>query len=402
MKGRFLLSTALLTALLSASCSSDLPVAQDLKENGNSVTFTLRTPVGETVSYTRVLHDEPEYAVNSLTLYEYEVVTDEESGEKSSSLCRVMSYPDGLGRDVLSPVPNGDGSYTFSIIVPAANEGKTYTYRFVANNATAGQTPGTTADDFCNSTYAAVSLRETADADDPGTLLPPTADQLAAEGNGIAMTGTALFNNSEEITMGEDVKCEVSLKRIVSRVDIRFRTPNLKLTKVELQGAPVRSWLFPRTDESGNPLFADTEFRTLNLNSSVSLPDYYLRDNESETEVSLRKAFYLYERANTAADCAKIHIEYTVSANGTEYTGELDIPFRRTGGDMEYIDTERNHLYTIVLGHDDDPVSGKVSASLIVDEWNLVEIDEPLTDADPVKNEENGNGENGNGENENE
>ena len=69
---------------------------------------------------------------------------------------------------------------------------------------------------------------------------------------------------------------------------------------------------------------------------------------------------------------------------------------------MEYIDTERNHLYTIVLGHDDDPVSGKVSASLIVDEWNLVEIDEPLTDADPVKNEENGNGENGNGENENE
>ncbi|MDE7438276.1 MAG: hypothetical protein K2M93_07305, partial [Muribaculaceae bacterium] len=66
--------------------------------------------------------------------------------------------------------------------------------------------------------------------------------------------------------------------------------------------------------------------------------------------------------------------------NDTEYKGVLDVPFRRTSGDMQYIDTKRNHLYTIVLGNGDEPVAGKVSATIIVDDWNLVEIDEPITD----------------------
>ena len=110
------------------------------------------------------------------------------------------------------------------------------------------------------------------------------------------------------------------------------------------------------------------------------VPEKYLKDDDDNDIVELKKAFYLYERRNTEEDGAIIHLEYTVDANGTEYNGILDVPFKRTSGDKAYIDTKRNHLYTIVLGNGDEPVSGRVSATLIVDDWNLVEIDEPITD----------------------
>ena len=119
------------------------------------------------------------------------------------------------------------------------------------------------------------------------------------------------------------------------------------------------------------------------------LPDDFLSELEDDT-YSMKKAFYVYERANTADDCLTIHIEYYVAANGREdYEGAVDVPFRKTGenGEYEYIDAVRNHLYTIVLGNGTDPVSGKVSATVKVAEWNGVDIDEPLTDEDdPVIN----------------
>ena len=400
MKGRFLISSALLTALLSASCASDNVTEQDLATAENTLTFSLRTPAGEKVSYTRAaLHDEPEYAVNSLQLYEYEIV-DGDGGEKTTELRRIMSYPTGTGKNVISLSDNGDGRYSFSIVIPADYKGKSYTYRLVANNATTNVKPGESADKFRDEWYSAVTLAPTtvtpepAEGDtetgEPATGEPvtvaPKGDALANPEKGIAMTGSAIARETgkDEIRIGETTQCDVRLTRIVSRVDIRYATPNLRLTKVELRGAPVKTFLWPRTDaETGSPLYADVDRLNVGLSSALSLPEYYLKDNTSETAekmVELRKAFYLYERANSEEDSATVHIEYTVDANGTEYTGTLDVPFRRTSGDRAWIDTERNHLYTIVLGNGDDPVAGKVSATLIVDDWNLVEIDEPITD----------------------
>ena len=149
---------------------------------------------------------------------------------------------------------------------------------------------------------------------------------------------------------------------------------------MELQGAPVKTFLFPRFDEENNPLYAEVETLKMDLSSIHTLPEKYLKDDDDNDIVELKKAFYLYERKNTEEDGAIIHLEYTVDANGTEYQGVLDVPFKRTSGDKAYIDTKRNHLYTIVLGNGDEPVSGRVSATLIVDDWNLVEIDEPITD----------------------
>ena len=399
MKGRFLLSSALISALLTSSCTSDIALEQDLLETGNSVSFTLRTPVGEKVGYTRTLHDASEYAINSLQLYEYEV-TESEDGEKATSLTRILKYPAGTGRDVLEPIDNGNGSYTFSIIIPASYEGKTYTYRLVANNATTNVMIGESADNFRDKWYSAVILKnsivetETGDGDSEGgeegdtpaasetKIISPAGDALANPEKGIAMTGSAVASGTQndEIKIGVTTRCDVELTRIVSRVDIRHEIPNLKLTKVELNGAPVKTFLFPRMDDNENTLFADAERLKVDLNSTLTLPEYYLKDNENENIVDLKKAFYLYERANSEEDSAWVHIEYKVDANGTEYDGSIDVPFRHTSDEREYINTERNHLYTIVLGNSDDPVAGKVSATLIVDDWNLIEIDEPLTD----------------------
>ena len=395
----FLMSASVLTILSLASCSNDVVLNEGFVESENTLTFSMRTPSGEKVSYSRaegVLHDVSEYAVNSIQLYEYEMVEGED-GAKTTSLTRIMSYPTGTGKNIIDLKDGGDGSYSFSIVIPSDYKDRKFTYRLVANNATTNVKIGDSADKFRDEWYSAVILKNTTVQPEPSEgeeaaepiTVSPMGDALADPEKGIAMTGSAKVkgSESEEIVIGETTECEVQLTRIVSRIDIRYATLNLKLTKVELQNAPVRTFLFPRFDEENNPLYADDmtedeKYKPLkrDLSSIHTLPEYYLKDKKDENLVELKKAFYLYERKNTEKDGAIIHFEYTVDANGTEYKGVLDVPFKRTSGDKTYIDTKRNHLYTIVLGNNNDPISGKVSATIIVDDWNLVEIDEPITD----------------------
>ena len=389
----FLMSASVLAILSSASCSNDVVLDEGFPESENTLTFSMRTPSGEKVSYSRaegVLHDVSEYAVNSLQLYEYEMVEDED-GAKTTSLTRIMSYPTGTGKNVIDLKDGGDGSYSFSIVIPADYKNRKFTYRLVANNATTNVKIGDSADKFRDEWYSSLVLQnsvvqpetpEEATTEANPITVSPKGDALANPENGIAMTGSAKVKGSEsdEIEIGKTTECEVELTRIVSRIDIKYSTPNLKLTKVELRGAPVKTYLFPRFDTDNNPLYAEADTLKMDLSSIHSLPEKYLKDDEENNLVELKKAFYLYERKNTEDNSAVIHLEYTVDANGTEYKGVLDVPFKRTSGDKAYIDTKRNHLYTIVLGNDDEPVAGKVSATIIVDDWNLVEIDEPITD----------------------
>ncbi|MDE6248892.1 MAG: hypothetical protein K2M29_04190 [Paramuribaculum sp.] len=392
----FLMPASILAMLSLASCSNDVVLDEDFAEQENTLTFSMRTPAGDKVSYSRadgVLHDAPEYAVNTLQLYEYEVF---EEDTVRTSLPRILSYPTGIGKNVIDLNDGGDGSYSFSIVIPADYKNRKFTYRLVANNATTSVKTGESAIKFRNNWYSAVILKNTTvqpetpegeDGEEVATPDPitvsPKGDALADPEKGIAMTGSAKVKGSDNdiIEFGKDEqKCDVQLTRIVSRIDIRYATPNLKLTKVELHGAPVKTFLFPRFDEENNPLYAQVETLKMDLSSIHTLPEKYLKDDDDNDIVELKKAFYLYERRNTEEDGAIIHLEYTVDANGTEYQGVLDVPFKRTSGDKAYIDTKRNHLYTIVLGNGDEPVSGRVSATLIVDDWNLVEIDEPITD----------------------
>lgn len=358
--------------LLAASCdsSTDHALQSAPDADSNSVTFTLRTPARENVVYSRDgIHESDEYAINTLALYEYEVT------EEGTVLNRIMKK-DGNGKNALDMTENSDGGYTFSIVVPADNDGRKYSYKFVANDLTADPAIGSAFTDFSD-TNAAFVLTDGL-----------SADVFCTEGKGIAMTGVAKDSSgSEIITMAKGVKCEVILTRIVSRIDIRYQTPNLKVTSVTLSGAPSTGTLFPASEI---PVYQPAACHTLALNTNTPLPEKFLSKLTEESGIEtfeMKKAFYIYERQNSADNSLNVHIEYSVAANGLEdYKGYVDVPFCKTDGSGEYVAAVRNHLYTIVLGNGKDPISGKVTATLKVSDWNGVDIDEPLTDDDdPVK-----------------
>lgn len=271
MKSNYLCPFALLAAMLFTACDSDNENAlrPEVTQPGNTVTFTLQSPGGENVFYGRSVHDADEYAINTLALYEYEV-----NDDGTTTLCRIMKK-DGNGRNSLDLTQNPDLSYTFSIIVPAENDGRKFSYRFVANDATSDPALGTdfniaATDDAVP--FAATNARIAITDDNQ------SADTLASPLRGIAMTGVAKVGDSEVITMSKDVKCEVVMTRIVSRIDIRYQTPNLMVTGVTLTGAPERGRLFPSatldeiTEESG--------FHTLAINANTPMPAAFPEETE--------------------------------------------------------------------------------------------------------------------------
>ncbi len=377
MKSSLLYPSALAAALLLASCDQENAILPVAEESDNTVTFTLRTPAADNVIYSRALHDEAEFAINSLTLYEYELT------DGGSVLTRIMKK-NGTGNNNLDMVKNADNSYSFSIIVPAENDSKQYSYKFVANDDTDDPELSSSFNDF-SATVAKVAL--SADNCTADALATCATDEEGNTTYGIAMSGVAKGpDGSEIITMEPGKTCTVALTRIVSRIDISYQTPNLKVTNVYLTGAPATGTLFP-TEELSVPEVAFNMTR----NSNVALPETFLQAAENYTAgtaFEMKKAFYVYERANNADNCMSVHIDYQVAANGREdYEGSVDVPFCKTGdnGEPEYVNAVRNHLYRIVLGNGTDPVTGKVSVKFIVNDWNAVDIDEPLTEDDPVK-----------------
>ena len=393
MKSNLLFSVPLLAMVLATSCSSDNVVDRipDTPTEDNTLTFTIRTNSGGRVSYSRAsdegIQDSDEYCINSLVLYEYEVMDNE-----STSLTRVLKYPDGKGTNNLDLQDNHDGTYAFSIIVPADHDGKTYTYRFVANNATVNPALSTDFSEFAE-TKAALVLQE----GDGGEVLARNGiDEESNDINSIAMTGVAVRHEEagngteQKILMSKGVACDVALQRIVSRIDIRHQIPNLRIDEATLENAPVQGNLFPGAEIPY--IFANQEGATFTMamNKKKILPDTYLRDLEGAPEdkvVNISKAFYFYERQNEENNTLAVRIRYHVVVNSKdeqgnyiEHEGETLVPFMKTDGSGEYVNAERNHLYTIVLGNGTDPVAGYVRATLTVDDWNPVEIDEPLTD----------------------
>ncbi|MDE5749421.1 MAG: hypothetical protein K2H87_01470, partial [Duncaniella sp.] len=297
---------------------------------------------------------------------EYEVI-DGEDGAKTTSLTRVMEYPNGTGKNTIDIKQDENGSCKFSIIVPAENDGKTFTYKFVANRDAGNKTLGS---DFASTLGQKINVWASPTGKNGGSFIA----------NGAAMTGVAVeengTDNNSELVMTKDLKCKVNLVRTAARVDIMHEIPNLKITAASFKGMPIGVSLFP------TETYPDLMKVEIPINDAVELPEKYLYETQ-DTKVELKKAFYVHERKNEEANCASVYIKYTVSANNKEYQGEIEVPFQSTK-DQSYVDIVRNHLYTISLGQ--DPISGKVTATLIVDDWELIEVDEPLTDDDQEVN----------------
>ncbi|MDE7438463.1 MAG: hypothetical protein K2M93_08260 [Muribaculaceae bacterium] len=377
MKKSLLLTSVLAAGLLITSCSSETVTEPDMAnlESANTLSFTLRMPGGEKVSYTRaddnMIHDASEYSINNLALYEYRI-----EGE-NETLVRVIKS-NGKGKNVLDLTDkNSDNSYNISITVPSEYIGKEFRYRFVANESVADPEVDSPFSDF----LVTKVTRELLDGN--------SADALSS--NGIVMSGVAKNGSTDVITIAEETKCTVEMVRIVSRIDIKYETPNLRLTSVSLRNAPKSGYIFAQealpTIESGDCL-------TLLPRTDLTFPDFIkdmeAEEGENKTEkVELEKVFYLYERANSETASAMVHIEYEVDYNNkvddegnrVYYHGSIDVPFAKADG--SFVDAIRNHRYTIVLGNGKEPVAGEIKFNIIVNDWIDVAIDDEFTSDDP-------------------
>ena len=346
----------MITAWTAVSCSSE-PAACGCGDDGSTipVSFTMNTPAGEAVPYgtTRATHDEAEWTIHRLTLYVYSV----DDAGRGTFLRRYAT--DASGDQAISIVSNGAGTYNFTLKAPVSDLKARQRFVFVANDAFDEPSPGESQDELENK-LAGIVLEE-----------GHSADKLAAKGTGIAMSGIARSNSSDVVTITPGVKCEVSLRRIVARVDVQNNTPNLVIGSIELLNAAPRGYLFPH-----DPVAAASEsYITEAMNAEVALGTTY------DKQKDLKKVFYLYERHNEDGNGAEIKITYTVNSS----KGEVVVPFRKTSDTKEFVDVERNTLYTVVLGNGDPVTTNEVKFSLRIEDWNVVDMDEAV---DPDEDEQ--------------
>ena len=346
----------MITAWTAVSCSSE-PAACGCGDDGSTipVSFTMNTPAGEAVPYgtTRATHDEAEWTIHRLTLYVYSV----DDAGRGTFLRRYAT--DASGDQAISIVSNGAGTYNFTLKAPVSDLKARQRFVFVANDAFDEPSPGESQDELENK-LAGIVLEE-----------GHSADKLAAKGTGIAMSGIARSNSSDVVTITPGVKCEVSLRRIVARVDVQNNTPNLVISSIKLLNAAPRGYLFPH-----DPVAAASEsYITEAMNAEVALGTTY------DEQKDLKKVFYLYERHNEDGNGAEIKITYTVNSS----KGEVVVPFRKTSDTREFVDVERNTLYTVVLGNGDPVTTNEVKFSLRIEDWNVVDMDEAV---DPDEDEQ--------------
>ena len=343
----------IMTVFTAVSCSK---VQSDCDcEDGDKVipvTFTMSTPAGEAVPYgtTRATQDEAEWSIHKLALYVYAV---DESGKGSF----LRSYAtDAAGDQAIQIVSNGAGTYTFTLRAPVSDLKASRRFVFVANDAFATPQVGESQDEL-QQKLATVVLEE-----------GNAADLLSAADKGIAMTGIAQSGSSDVITVTPGVKCEVHLQRIVARVDVQNNTPNLVIKSIELQQTAPKGYLFPH-----DPVVAaDEGYITEAMNTQVPLGSTY------DEQTDLKKVFYLYERTNEDGNGAQVKITYTVNNSN----GEVIVPFRKTSDGQEFVNIERNTLYTIILGNGQPITTNPVQFTLKVEDWNVVDMEESVDPGD--------------------
>lgn len=360
MKTHMLFSSlAAAAALLLGSCSTD--VNRSVQSDNIPITFTIATPGSEGVIYpnqraTRATHDQAEWAINQMSLLVYDAT--------EATAPKFLRKHD-LTTDI-DLYDNGNDTYSFSVEAPISDMNAKRKFAFVVNDdaSVAAVETGSTEETLHNSTIASIALNDN-----------DTADKLASEENGIAMSGTATSDGvNEVITVTPGLKCQVKLKRIVARIDIQNNTPNMTLESAVLVKAAKQGYIFPQT-----AIAAPTEERlTLGSNAKVDITAQHpvLGPDDVFAPKTFNKVFYTYERPNTTEDYAAVRIAYRVN----DSKGTIEVPFIRTelGGQQTPVDITRNNLYTIVLGNGEPVETNPLTFSIKVEEWNVVEMPEEI------------------------
>lgn len=403
-------------SVLGGSCSREVVSTPDggaegIRVEAGSLRIVLSTPSpdavvnpgsradGETAA---ALHEVQEWTVKKLGVYIFMAST-QSAGDADY---RLVKKTEGItfgaaGTPGVSGTAMGNGEYSYTEMLEKYMIGNYLKVLLVANEGTelgtvnADGTSGTTLQDFKALTATAVlddSEGQSADIISGGAYTSET-DLTGGTYTGIVMSGTAKKGTAEEIHLASPASLELEalLTRNVARIDICLNKKKLTLKKAVLRTTARKAYIFPQTGTDAaeglmlsHPLLPVLKYAEL---LGDGKPGITYQNPASDTEAeevtrdrnTLKHVFYLYEQVNAEGSCATVEVTYTLpDANGVEQTGVLEIPFRKTTteGKGGYVNTTRNYLYTVELG--DGSHDGKVTARIVVQDWEPNEIHEFL------------------------
>lgn len=408
----------LCASIVAGSCSRELVSTPDggADAEGNrveagSLRIVLRTPFpdavvnpdsrayGETAA---ALHEVQEWTVKTLGVYIFMASTPS-AGDADY---RLVKKKEGItfgaaGTPGVSGTAMGNGEYSYTEMLEKYMIGNYLKVLLVANEGTELGTSnedgasGTTLQDFKLLTAGVVlddSEGQSADLISGGAYTGE-GDLTGDTYTGIVMSGTAKKGTAEEIHLASAalLELEAQLTRNVARIDICLNKKKLTLKKAMLKTTARKAYIFPQTGTDAaeglmlsHPLLPISKYMEL---LGDGKPGIQYQNPASDTEVeevtrernTLKHVFYLYEQVNDNSSCAAVEVTYTLpDADGVEQTGVLEIPFRKTTADGKgnYVNVTRNHLYTVELG--DGSLDGKVTAHIVVQDWEPNEIHEFL------------------------
>ncbi|MCR8882355.1 hypothetical protein QUW57_03755 [Phocaeicola plebeius] len=401
-------------SVLGGSCSREVVSTPDggaegIRVEAGSLRIVLSTPSpdavvnpgsradGETAA---ALHEVQEWTVKKLGVYIFMASTPS-AGDANY---RLVKKKEGItfgaaGTPGVSGTAMGNGEYSYTEMLEKYMISNYLKVLLVANEGTelgtadADGTSGTTLADFKKLVSGAVlgdSDSQSADKISGGAY---TGESDLTDGayTGLVMSGTAMKGSSEEINLASpaSLELEATLTRIVARIDICLNKKGLTLKKAVLRTTARKAYIFPQTGTDAaeglmlsHPLLPVSKY-TEQLGDGK--PGIAYQEPASDTEAeevtrdrnTLKHVFYLYEQVNDNSSCAAVEVTYTLAnADGVEQTGVLEIPFRETTTEGDYVNTTRNYLYTVELG--DGSLDGEVNARLVVQDWEPNEIYEFL------------------------
>ena len=363
-----LLLASMLTLLVGCNRSTGAE-EPTLTEGKPSLTFTLQMPQGEPVTYRSAIHDQPEWTVKSLTMYQFNA-----DGSKLLSIDKI---------DISKLQQTADAEYSYTKEFAENQVGTTSRFLFVANDEIDGVTEGMSRAEFeqklmTKQLTANGTSKDILTGTDPNYTIP--------------MSGVAKQGNTELIALtGTNKGTTVVLTRAVARVDVSNHVPNLTITKLYVENTYDRTTTFPTKDAAGEPTYqAPAGAQKVTMSAGFApLPDPFTGIAGAEGK-ELKKAIYLYEgqqpetEANKA-DATTIIVEGKL-ANGKQV--KYRIPFVRSSATYTPVNIKRNYLYRIILG-DNSPLEpdSKLVFSIEDTPWNAVILNHhmPVLDVELIE-----------------
>lgn len=194
-------------------------------------------------------------------------------------------------------ISDGEAAYSFTKEFKN-DEVVVFRFLFVANDEVAGATLGMSQVDF-----EKLPMTQVLAADG-------TSKDLLTKQDGtdvIPMTGMAHQGSSTDIAVtATTAPIQVTLTRVVARIDVSNHMPNLTITKLYIRNTYDRTTTFPTKDaNSAATYMAPTDAQKVTMSAGyATLPDPFngIAGNEGNL---LKKALYLYEGEQPATEADK-------------------------------------------------------------------------------------------------